>query len=87
MKLFIVVVIGAASSGQDDQPECDPADERELHLPDLLPAPLGPAAGGAGALQQSHGTQRPCLVLQVDLWPISYVSYIYHQMSMSIVNE
>ena len=67
MKLFIVVVIGADTSGQDDQPECDPADERELHLPDLLPAPLGPAAGGAGALQQSHGTQRPCLVLQVDL--------------------
>ena len=44
MKLFIGVVIGADTSGQDDQPECDPADERELHLPDLLPAPLGTAA-------------------------------------------
>ena len=67
MMLFIGFVIGADTSGQDDQPECDPADERELHLPDLLPAPLGPADGGAGALQQSHGAQRPCLVLQVDL--------------------
>ena len=43
MKLFIGFVIGAATSGQDDQPECDPADERELHLPDLLPALIGPA--------------------------------------------
>ena len=84
MKLFIGFVIGADTSGQDDQPESDPADERELHLPDLLPAPLGPAAGGAGALQQSHGTQRPCLVLQVDLWPMSRTSIIKCQCQLSM---